>query len=337
MRRPVDSRDVPLPQNWESFITNDSNKTDLARLLSQQLIAKAPHGKTIVAAGGFSDQEMVEASDANVETQALEGRHEEADTRTILHCVNSRASAIVVFSKDTDILVMLIAFFDMMPCQKIWMKAGTAKQRKYIPVHTIVEHLQMEPDTLKRLPGFHAVTGSDTTSYISGHSKKSCWKVFKEHHHLLRGLGDSPALCDQTIQDVEAFFCKIYSASDAASINEVRASMFVKGHTIERLPPTRDALLFHIKRSHYQTLVWRQAHLQHPVLPPPETMGWKVTDESLVPELASLPPVPDACEELLSCACTTGCRTARCKCRRSHYSCVASCKCRKDSDTCNNE
>ena len=33
------------------------------------------------------------------------------------------------------------------------MKADTAKKRKFIPVHDIVEHLQMDPEVLKLLPG----------------------------------------------------------------------------------------------------------------------------------------------------------------------------------------
>ena len=86
--------------------------------------------------------------------------------------------------------------------------------------------------------------------------------------------------------------------------------MFVKGITIERLPPTRDALKFHIQHVHFQTLVWRKAHLQYLLLPPPENMGRKMQNNVLVPELMSLPAVSDACEELVTCGCTTGCKTA---------------------------
>jgi len=39
----------------------------------------------MVAAGGFSDEERVETSDARIDTDGLEAKHEEADTRTILH------------------------------------------------------------------------------------------------------------------------------------------------------------------------------------------------------------------------------------------------------------
>lgn len=335
IRRPVESTDLPLPVKWENFIAHQDNKADLARFLSQQLILRAPVNKTIVTAGGFSDEEGVEASNATLNTNCMEAKHEEADTRIVLHCITSKASTIVVSARDTDILILLIAHFHMMPCKKLWMKAGTSKERKYFPIHAIVKQLKMEPQVLKLLPAFHALTGSDSTSYIAGHTKKSCWDVFVQHHHLLKGLGEGPELSEHTIQNVEQFVCKLYGAMDADHINDVRASMLVRGMTIERLPPTRDALYFHIQRSHFQALVWNQANLQKPVLPPPETMGWKMEENLLVPQLMSLPPVPEVCEEFISCACSTGCKTGRCGCKPNP--CTASCKCRMSNSTCMNQ
>ena len=270
------------------------------------------------------------------EVESLEGCHKEADTRTILHCVRTTATSIVVSAKDTDILVMLIAYFHLMACHRIWMKAGTAKKRKFIQVHGIVEHLQMNPEVLEILPCFHALTGSDTTSYLAGHSKKTCWEVFKVHHDLLRGLENSPVLSNQTIKDAEKFVCKVYGAANASSTNEVRVSMFVKEVTNDKLPPTSDALLYYIKRSHYRALVWRQGHVQQPVLPPPETMGWKMEETSLIPELSSLPPVPKACEELISCTCSTGCRTRLCSCKKAKIPCIASCIRKTSGELCRN-
>jgi len=145
---------------------------------------------------------------------------------------------------------------------------------------------------------------------------------------MLRGLGDSPTLSDETVQNAEAFICKVYDGHSAVtSINELRSNMFVNGLTTDKLPPTGDTLLHHIMRSHYQALVWRQAHIQYPQLPPPETMGWILDEGSLFPKLTSLPPVPKACEELISCSCTTGCKTKRCSCKGERIACMASCKC----------
>jgi len=77
-------------------MAHTEKKADLAHFLSRQLILKAPPDKTIVAAGGFSNEERVEASDASVDVEALEGKHEEAHTRIILHCTKIEAASVVV-------------------------------------------------------------------------------------------------------------------------------------------------------------------------------------------------------------------------------------------------
>ena len=109
----------------------------------------------------------------------MEGCHEEVGTRPILYFVRTMATSIALSARDTDILVMLTAYFYLMACHKMWMKAWSAKKRKFISVHAIVEHLQMNPEVLEILPCFHALTASDITSYLAGHSKKTCWKFLR--------------------------------------------------------------------------------------------------------------------------------------------------------------
>ena len=77
---------MPLPSNWSNFIALSENKADLARFLS---LVQAPSSKVIVVAGGFASEEMVESSRSIVDTEPLEAKHEEADTRIVLHCVEN--------------------------------------------------------------------------------------------------------------------------------------------------------------------------------------------------------------------------------------------------------
>ena len=57
IRKIVDGRTVPLPQNWNDFLAVPANKQDLALLLSNELIAQAPGDKIIVVATGFRTAE----------------------------------------------------------------------------------------------------------------------------------------------------------------------------------------------------------------------------------------------------------------------------------------
>jgi len=56
---------------------------------------------------------------------------------------------------------------------------------------------------------------------------------------------------------------------------------------------------------------FNQADMQHPFLPTPETMGRKKEGTSLIPQMMSLPPIPEACEEFVTCTCTTRCKTTQ--------------------------
>ncbi|GFS13308.1 hypothetical protein ElyMa_004881300 [Elysia marginata] len=41
------------------------------------------------------------------------------------------------------------------------------------------------------------------------------------------------------------------------------------------MPPCNQVLLLHIQRANFQTLIWRNAVFQNPVIPKPEENGWQ--------------------------------------------------------------
>ena len=270
----------------------------------------------------------MKSSDPTLDLSSLQADHEEADTRMILHCIHAQQESVMVYSRDTDVLVLLLAHFSKMRCQFLWMNAGTSKQPKFIPVHEI--HDQLTSDQTSAITGFHALTGCDTVSQISGHSKKTTWKVFLRHHSLLENLGKGN-LTPDTMKTAEKFICHLYEVPELDSCDQARVKLFCSGKAQEVLPPTSDAVQFHIMRSHYQASVWHQAHIQYPILPPPTEMGWELKNGQLVPKLLSLPAIPKACAEITTCGCRKGCLSKLCSCRKMQLPCVEACRCHKDS------
>jgi hypothetical protein len=109
---------------------------------------------------------------------------------------------------------------------------------------------------------------------------------------------------------------------------ESRDLMFGKSKSPESLLPTSDALPLHIERAHFQASVWKQANVVKPVLSSPVTMGWSMDGDRLIPLLMTLDPVPQACLEMISCQCSTGCITLRCSCKKkAKLPCTDLCKC----------
>ena len=183
--------------------------------------------------------------------------------------------------------------------------------------------MSFDPSVSQALLPFHAISGCDTVSFLAGHSKKATWKVFLKQNQLLVDLGIGE-ISDEVIQSAEKFICRLYGSSED-DINKVRVHMFTGSTT--KLPPTSDALRFHIQRSHYQAAIWRQSHVPHPNLPQVTSYGWKLAYDTFVPILTSLDAVPKSCLAIVSCSCSTGCPTLRCKCRKSKLVCTEACKC----------
>lgn len=325
IRRIVEGRDVPLPQSWSNFLALPENKADLARFLSEELLANSPHDKEVVAAGGFADEQVVKSSRDTTNLIPLRATHEEADTRLILHAISISLDTVVVSARDTDVLLLLVSHFTRMTSENIWMMTGTAKKRKYIPIGQVYHKLPS--NSAEALLPFHALTGCDTTSYFCGHTKRSAWKTFLLHHNLLCDVGVG-ILTSNKIKSTEAFVCRIYGVNNVQSVDTVRRVMFEKSRKPEMLPPTSNALNFHIQRVHYQCMIWKNAHVAVPHLPDVTEMGWKRGPTGLLPVLMTLNPIPEACIELVSCSCQTRCRTMRCKCRKTKLPCTAACGCR---------
>ena len=313
-------------------------KLTFARFLSEQLIIQAPEtDKEIVTAGGFKDELEVRSSRGTTELLCLNATNEEADTRLDLHAMNFTSDAVIVSARDTDVLVILISHFHRMQCNELWMKSGTFKKQKYIPIHEVA--CRLPTNSLQALIPFHALTGCDTTSYISGHTKASAWKVFKEHHALLQNLGEDN-FNEEDIKNAEKFICYLYNASNASTVNEARHILFYKKGKPEALPATSDALHHHIKRAHYQSMVWKKAHYTIPELPSPSDWGWEMTEAGLKPVLMTVEAIPASSLDMIYCNCRTQCKNQRCKCRKAKLLCTALCGCKEgdnDKEHCMNK
>jgi hypothetical protein len=329
IRRVIENRSVPLPSSWPNFLALPE-RADLVRFLSEHLITNAPPDKVIVVAGGFNDGEKAQCSNEEMDPTMFYAAHEEADTRIIYHCIASTCDTVVVSARDTDVLLLLVAHATNIRSANIWMMAGTAAHRKFFNIRAISENLP--EGSLSSVLPFHALTGCDTTSFLCNHSKTTAWKIFVQKHYLLSSLGEGN-LTATKIKDAEKFVCAMYSHGEVESVNQIRVLLFPKCGKPQALPPTRDALQLHIKRSQYRASVWKQASCQYPILPNPDEMGWvKVDGKELVPHLMTLDPIPKACKEIISCSCKSGCTTLRCGCKRPKLFCTSICGCAVNSN-----
>ena len=133
----MQSRDDLLPHDWQGFLSLFENKVDLIQLLSADVVQNAPPDKTVIPSEGFDNETTVASNQTKIDLTNLEACHEEADTWIIIHGMNTDSDTVVVQSRDTDVLIFLIAHFSMMECDTLLLKAGT-KMPKFIPVQDVI-------------------------------------------------------------------------------------------------------------------------------------------------------------------------------------------------------
>ena len=87
----------------------------------------------------------------------------------ILHAKHrSQANRRVILQlPDTDVL------FRSLDCPELWFRTGVKDWHRLIPVHDIAHALGEK--MCSSLPGFHAITGCDSTSSLAGIGKKKAW------------------------------------------------------------------------------------------------------------------------------------------------------------------
>ena len=78
---------------------------------------------------------------------------------------------------------------------------------KYIAIHDVFQSIP--GNIVHSILQFHGITGCDTTSFISGHTKNTAWKFFLDNPELFSCLGEVP-LTDDTLNKSEQFYCKLY-------------------------------------------------------------------------------------------------------------------------------
>ena len=116
----------------------------------------------------------------------------------------------------------------------------------------------------------------------------------------------------------------------------MRVLGLMKCSKLEYVPPTSDALLFHILRALFQARVWWLAHDPKPLLPNPydPKCGWHMCENALQPIPMSKDPVPESCIETISCNCNSECTTGRCQCLKNGLKCTILCHKKVHSTKC---
>lgn len=162
----------------------------------------------------------------------------------------------------------------------------------------------------------------------------SKWKAWERYPQVTAAFSSISQPSEEIELDVfdklQRFVILMYDQTcSETDVNVARRYLFTqKNRTLEGIPPTRDALLLHIKRAAYQAgHVWGQANTKQPVIPSPTEWGWEAGTIGWEPKWMTLPEALKSCKEIIACRCTRKICTGHCKCVSSNVQCTSMCKC----------
>ena len=280
---------MPKGKDWDSFLQNAENKTELIRFLVHYFKTDSVRSKLKIPLTVREEENTWLITQTNIEK--LEScNHDEADTRLVLHASQS-TGPVIIRATDTNVVILLsYAYSVCKPLQDWLMKID----HRYVSVNKLTTHFGDE--VCEVLPAYHSIAGCDTTSFPFRIGKiKPIKKMIKqEKFRLLSKLGRSA----HSVQDVTSAKCFfrtcMYSGSDQESFVETRIRMYniQKVKSSSSILPDESSTNEHLKRSDLQTMVWRQCLKQNIQYPSITDRGWKETDDGIRPIWFTCPQLP---------------------------------------------
>ena len=215
---------------------------------------------------GAAQQSSVQAKLCDLQPHLCDNNHEEADTlmihRAVLSSRRNPANArIVIFSPDTDVLVLDVANHHL-----LLRNTSVSMVSGVIDVEPIARALGRH--RAHALPALHAFSGADTVGKFNQLGKATWMNIFMKPGSdtigALEQLLTVNETSEQQLAELASFVCAAYCPKgiEINGIPELRWYLFCKHMTeSNRLPPTSGALKQHIIRAHIQARVWGQASI----------------------------------------------------------------------------
>ncbi|CAB4035539.1 Hypothetical predicted protein, partial [Paramuricea clavata] len=192
--------------------------------------------------------------------------HEEADTRIVVHILHAiqveEAKTVLVRTVDTDVLVILVG-----------------------KLHDLKE---VQPEL-------------DLWLAFGKKSAWQAWEIFPEVTPTFEMLAKTPFMQLTTdsplFKQIERYTVIMYDKlSPLSDINLTRMELFCKnGRTMDKLPPTQDALLQHVRRAVFQAGIWTVSDQPQPHVPSPGQFSWSEDNGKWVPKWITILEVSKAC------------------------------------------
>ena len=188
---------TPIQSNWRAFLECRPCKRTLTRYLGHELLFIAPKflssDQTFICNIGEVAQSTSHTGD-NLPCPQLWTNADEADMRVWLHCIHSTGTRKLIFSPDTDVYHIGLAFVHLLQGMEVVIKS-LREGSKFLLLHNLIRALENDPDmagipsTLRAqaLQSLYVCTGCDYVSFFRGLGKVSFMTTFFQYASFIAG------------------------------------------------------------------------------------------------------------------------------------------------------
>ena len=306
VRRKV-SGETKLPQNWSDFLHDSSNKKEVFDFLTYKVANFVfPEGKVVYITSEESVL-MVRSS-----SPMPHCNHEEADTRIVVHVLHGLQQGLTtvqVRTVDTDVVVLIGVFHKLLLSQPKayigspleWERTTDFTASMLCPPalaqkgHKHYQYLTRFLDATQ--PRLFGEKGRSRSGKLGWRLKRLRTFVYLASHPFEPLDSNCENFCK-----IERLIVLVYDkTSTSLSINQTRRELFcLKNVTMERMPPTQNALLQHMKRAVYQASIWVRSTEVQEMIPSPSEYGWEQVDNVWSPLWLTVPELSKDCQDLIS-------------------------------------
>ncbi len=115
-------------------------------------------------------------------------------------------------------------------------------------------------------------------------------------------FGNTAADQSFEVKCLEQLVCLVYGQQGLSTVGTARWALFSKkGYEAEKLPPTKGALIPHIYRARFFTIIARGYSTAEPIVPVITECGWEEKDGKIIPEKCLELPAPKGMVEFVKC------------------------------------
>ena len=157
---------------------------------------------------------------------------------------------------------------------------------KFASIKSILEYLGSNISVC--ITQIHALTGSDTASYLFNVSKTKVLKRIQENMKCLlyiKIFGYSTVLEEGAKSEILKFIqCICYDGQETESLTDLRVRLYrnMKTKSSQNMPADKYSLEQHILRAHYQTWIWMHVNVKIISDVDLQEYGWtKMVDKEL--------------------------------------------------------